>query len=95
MGSLALVIQIYNCLYKKKRIQFIKVKNIYKKRAVIENQKYQKYSKNLMGNIVSKIFKTSDDVDKRRRYQKDVKRKQWIEIKEYFFIIRINHNGPL
>ena len=48
-----------------------------------------------MGNIVSKIFKTSDEVDKRRRYKKDVKRKEYIEIKEYFVIIQINHNGQI
>ena len=48
-----------------------------------------------MGNIVSKIFKTSDEVDKRRRYQKDVKRNECVEIKEYFVIIHINHNGQI
>ena len=37
-----------------------------------------------MRNVISKKVKASDDVDKRKRYQEDVKRNECIEIKIIF-----------
>ena len=90
MGNLAIIIQIHSCLFKKKTIQVIKVKNIYtfffiRNGQLLKNKNIRNIHKNLMRNVISKIVKATENVE----------RNECIGEKIYLVVIYINHNGQI
>ena len=71
-----------NSSYKSKKYIHI---FFYKKWAIIENKNIRNIHKNLMRNVISKIVKASENVE----------RNECIEKKIYLVVIYINHNGQI